>query len=77
VTITAAQARGIEPIHKPDRRYRPPRMYEAWETEALGQTRVIALLRSTLVALMPEPLDDVRVREAEQRKAVTRLLIGA
>jgi hypothetical protein len=74
VAITAIQARRIDPILKPDRRYRPPRTYEAWETEALGQTRVVALLRSALDALIPEPIDDVRVREDEQREAVARLL---
>lgn len=76
VAITAEQIaeRGLTPIVKTDRRYRPAVEHEAWETEALGQRAVVALVRDALDALLPEPLEDVQVREHEQRAAVAALL---
>jgi hypothetical protein len=76
VAITAEQIteRGLTPILKADQRYRPPREHEAWETEALGQTTVTALVREALDALLPEPLSDVQEREQAQREAVAGFL---
>jgi hypothetical protein len=54
-------------IQKLDRRYKPPRPYEAIECEAVGQVALERMLRGRLDALLPEPLEDVRVREEEQR----------
>jgi hypothetical protein len=74
VTITTEQVaeRGLEPIVKYDRRYRPAREHEAWETEALGQRTVLALLREALDDLLPEPLADVLERERVEREAERR-----
>jgi hypothetical protein len=76
VAITRAQVeqRGLAPLVKADRRYTPPRTHQAWETEALGQTTVVALVREALDALLPEPLSSVQVREQEQREHVGRFL---
>lgn len=76
IAITAGQIyeRGLTPILKADCRYRPPREHEAWETEALGQTTVTALVREALNELLPEPLDRVLERELAQRKAVAAFL---
>jgi hypothetical protein len=76
IAITQAQVdeRGLTPILKTDTRYRPARTHEAWETEALGQSTVITLVREAFDSLLPEPLADVRVREqAEQEDALERL----
>jgi hypothetical protein len=55
-------------IEKVDHRYKPPRAYEAIECEAVGQVTLENLLRKWLEALLPEPLEDVLEREAEQRE---------
>jgi hypothetical protein len=54
-------------IVKLDKRYKPPKEYEAIECEALGQGVLTRLIRKHLDELLPEPLSDVRVREREQR----------
>lgn len=77
VAITPEQVaeRGLQPIIKTDRRYRDGTgTGEAWETEALGQGTVVALVREALDDLLPEPLDLTRKREEEQREAVRRRL---
>jgi hypothetical protein len=61
-------------ISKPDRRYRPVRYFDAVETEALGQARIVALLRARLDELMPEPIDDVLERQRQQRAEVAERL---
>jgi hypothetical protein len=63
-------------INKVDRRYKPPRTYPAVETEALGQRVLVELLTARLEALLPEPLADVRAREARERAAVAERLRG-
>jgi hypothetical protein len=70
LAITAEQVaeRGLTPVQKADRRYRPARVADAWETEALGQETVVALVRERLDWLLPEALEDVRVREREQKQ---------
>jgi hypothetical protein len=76
VAITEGQVaeRDLEPIAKKDKRYKPARPYKAWETEALGQQTVVALVREALDALLPGRLTDVRVREAAERTAIARVL---
>jgi hypothetical protein len=61
-------------ISKPDRRYKPVQYFNAVETEAFGQARIVAALRERLDELMPEPLDDVREREQAQRAQVAEQL---
>lgn len=61
---------------KRDRRYRPPRWHDAWETEALGQKTVVGLVRDALDALLPTPLHVVRARELAERGTVQMLLNG-
>ena len=77
LAITEGQidARGLDPIGKTDRRYRPARRYEAWETEALGQSAVVGLVRGELEALCPA-LEEVVVREERERAAVLARLNG-
>jgi hypothetical protein len=61
-------------IEKLDRRYKPAKPYQAIETEALRQQVIVGILRDRLDELLPEPLDDVQVRERLQRAAVAALL---
>ena len=63
-------------VTKIDRRYRPPRAHEAVEVEALGQGVVTSVIRAALNSLLPEPLEDVQVRELVERAHVTALLAG-
>lgn len=60
-------------IRKEDKRYRknsPDRFHDAIETEAMSQTIIVRILRDRLDELLPEPLDDVLVRERQQRSAL-------
>ena len=61
-------------IDKLDHRYKPPRRYQAIECEAVGQATLERMLRRALDALLPEPLDVVRVRETEQRERLARAI---
>jgi len=64
-------------ITKLDKRYKPPKAYEAIECEALGQGVLTRLIRKHLDKLLPEPIDRVRVRaqaqSAQMRTALTEL----
>jgi hypothetical protein len=66
--------RGVLPIQKTDKRFRPPRHYEAFEAEALGQAFVMQTVRDRLEQLAPEPLADVQRREGRQRAKMLRVL---
>ena len=59
-------------ITKLDKRYKPPKEYEAIECEALGQGVLTRLIRQHLDKLLPEPLTTAREREAGQRQQVQR-----
>ena len=61
-------------IRKPDRRYKPVRYHDAVETEALGQSEIVAIVRDHLDHLLPEPIGDVLERERRERGQVARLL---
>jgi hypothetical protein len=61
-------------IDKIDRRYKPPRHYQAIECEAVGQVALERMLRARLDALLPEPLVDVLVREEQQQTKMRRAL---
>jgi hypothetical protein len=63
-------------VVKRDRRYDDGHEHEAWETEALGQSLIVTLLRDHLDALLPEPLADVLERERIERVDVARILDG-
>ena len=63
---------GITPMFKKDGRDGAVR--EAWELQALGQAALVRLLRETLDDLLPEPLEDVRQREAAERDVVAAAL---
>jgi type I site-specific restriction endonuclease len=47
---------------------------ELWEVEALGQARVVALVRDALDERMPEPLFSVLEREDAERATVEAVL---
>ena len=68
--------RGLTPVWKLDSRFHPARQREAWGAEALSQSTIVRLVRNALDGLLPEPLDDVLEREAEQRVRVADLLDG-
>lgn len=61
-------------IRKADKRYNPPRMHDAIETEALGQEVLVEMLRRRLDQLLPEPLADVLERQRLQREQVRAAL---
>jgi hypothetical protein len=59
---------------KRDYRFKPTREFEAVETEALGQRRIMELLAEKLEAEVPEPLSEVLEREERQRIQVRERL---
>jgi hypothetical protein len=61
-------------IEKADRRYRPPLVYPAVETEALSQRLIVEIVRARLEELLPVPLEVVRRQEADEQQEVRRLL---
>ena len=61
-------------IDKLDRRYKPPRAYQAVECEAVGQVALQGMLRARLDAMLPEPREDVLLRERGERDEVIRML---
>jgi hypothetical protein len=71
VALTAEQVdeHDLPRAQKIDRRFRPLRLHEAVEVEALGQGVVTEIIRAALDDLLPEPLADVQAREAGQRRA--------
>jgi hypothetical protein len=62
-------------ISKLDRRYKPPRRYEAVECEAVGQVQLERILERKLDNMLPEPIDAVLVRQKRQRTRISRLLV--
>jgi hypothetical protein len=74
VAVRKQHLRGLPVVIKTDDRYKPPREHRSVEVEAMGQARVLDLLRAELDALLPEPLDHVLVREERQRKRVRAAL---
>jgi hypothetical protein len=78
IALTAEQVteHALPSVVKRDRRYDDGHEHEAWETEALGQSLIVELVRNALDGLLPEPLDDVLERERRQRVDVARILDG-
>ena len=72
IAITSEQIAAYDLVvkFKTDRRYKDGRPHEAVETEALGQERIVRLVRATLDAMLPEPLEDVLEREEAERGPV-------
>lgn len=68
ITQKQANDKNLTAISKPDRRFKPVQYFDAIETEALKQVDIQRLLRKRLHAELPEPLEDVLVREGEQRE---------
>jgi hypothetical protein len=81
VAITHVQVQVRErdfPIKtKLDYRFKPTREFDAVETEALGQRRIMELLAEKLEAEVPEPLSVVLEREQKQRVKVRERLVEA
>ena len=77
LAITDVQVREKElvAVEKKDNRYKPARPYEAVETEALKQQEIQRILRGALEAAVPEPLEEVREREEDQRAEVREALL--
>jgi len=77
ITEQQVERHQLPVISKPDRRYKPARWHDAVETEALGQTFIVNLVREWLDRLLPEPIADVRERErierAQMRVALARI----
>jgi hypothetical protein len=65
-------------IEKVDRRYKPPKPYEAIECEALGQGELIRMIRRYLDSLRRRlglpPIDDIRAEEERQRAEMRRII---
>jgi hypothetical protein len=76
VAITDAQVRERDlPVKtKLDYRFKPARAFDAVETEALGQARIMELLTEMLEAAVPEPLSEALEREQRQRVQVRERL---
>jgi hypothetical protein len=74
ITPEQVEGRGFPVKNKRDHRFKPPREFPAVETEALGQTRIIALLTEHLEDAAPEPLSEVLQREEQQRSEVRERL---
>ena len=76
LTAEQVQENDLPVISKADRRYRPTRYFDAVETEAFGQARIVAAVRNRLDELMPEPIGDVLERHERQRTSVAEQLRG-
>jgi hypothetical protein len=77
LTERQAEQHGLQPMLKRDNRFTDGRPHRAIEVEALGQTVVTAIIRAGLDELLPEPLEDVRERERQQRKEARATLLQA
>jgi hypothetical protein len=65
---------GLPTIEKHDRRYNDGHPHEAVETEALGQTFIVEIVRNRLEQLLPEPLATVQLRADAERAVIKRAL---
>ena len=74
LTETQVAKNNLPRITKADKRYRPARYFDAVETEAFGQARIVDAVQARLDELIPEPLDDVLERQERQRGQVAERL---
>ena len=72
VTEEQVSAYGLTKIPKHDKR--DGKNHDAVETEALGQERIVEMLRNRLDELLPEGLETVLECEKRQRRALRRTL---
>jgi len=72
VTDTQVTQFSLTVIQKYDARTKSH--HDAVETEALGQARIVDIVRRRLTRMLPEPLEDVQEREKEQRDEIADLL---
>lgn len=77
LALTADQVRehNLTPIIKSDRRFKNGGAHQAVETEALSQRLIVQIVSDRLDALLPEPLDAVRLREEEERERLRERLV--
>jgi len=74
ITDVQVRERAFPAKSKLDYRFKPARAFDAVETEALGQARIMELLKERLEAAVPEPLSVVLGREEHQRVKVRKRL---
>jgi hypothetical protein len=83
IALTQQQVRADErlqrlAIEKLDRRYKPAKSYEAVECEALGQGEIVRMVRERLDQERRmydlDPIEDVRIREEQERQQAVRRL---
>jgi hypothetical protein len=75
ITHVRVRERDFPVKTKQDYRFKPTREFEAVETEALGQRRIMELLAEKLAAEVPEPLSVVLEREEQQRVMVRERIV--
>jgi hypothetical protein len=71
--VAMLRREGVSPVSKKDKRYRDDNPHEAFEAEAVGQERIVRIVRDRLDELLPEPLAAVLERQEAEREAVRRL----
>jgi hypothetical protein len=77
VALTQEQvtAYNLPVIIKHDRRFNGGGAHEAVETEALSQRIIVEIVEERLAELLPEPLESVQERAAQER-AIIREKLG-
>jgi hypothetical protein len=77
LTDTQIEEHNLPKVWKKDKRYtKGGGEHEAVETEALSQRLIIDIVRTRLNQLLPQPLDEVLVREDEERDRLRALVEG-
>ena len=76
LALTAEQVAdyNLPVIVKFDKRFSNGGSHQAVETEALSQRLIVEIVRNRLMALLPESLDQILIREGVQREQVRALL---
>jgi hypothetical protein len=74
LAITPKQVTRFRLESKPKRDKRDDKRADAWEAEALGQQRLITILRRRLDALLPQSLNKVQASAKRQRRKIMRAL---
>jgi hypothetical protein len=77
LALTPAQVRqySLPSITKTDKRFKAGGgVHQAVETEALSQSVIVQILEDRLLALLPEPLEDVNARADAEREIIRKVL---
>jgi hypothetical protein len=75
LTEDQVEQHGLPRIRKTDKRFKNGGgVHEAVETEALSQALIIEIVRNWLDGLLPVSLEDVHVRERDQRQRIERAI---